>query len=84
MGHPACPPVASMNHMSSDRRRRIATAARNRREIIAAQLSRRDMMQLGLLTAMVRIGNDAIGSWTACPALSPAEQIVRTVGWMDV
>ena len=35
-------------------------------------------------TGMVRIGNDAIGSWTACPALGPAEQIVRTVGWMDV
>ncbi len=33
---------------------------------------------------VVRIGNDAIGSWTACPALAPPTQLVRVIRWMDV
>src|SRR5437870_9685093 len=33
---------------------------------------------------VVRVGNDAIGSWTACPALSAPTQIARVIGWMDV
>src|SRR5712691_10810038 len=33
---------------------------------------------------VVRIGNDAIGSWTACPALSPPTQLERVIRWMDV
>src|SRR5262245_20160828 len=37
--------------LTPDQQRRIAHAARNRREIVAAQLSRRDMMRLGLITA---------------------------------
>ena len=35
-------------------------------------------------TGMLRIGNDAIGSWTACPALGTADGIVRSILWMDV
>jgi len=33
---------------------------------------------------VVRVGNDAIGSWTACPALSAPSQIARVIGWMEV
>ena len=33
---------------------------------------------------VLRVGNDAIGSWTACPALSSPSQIARVIGWMDV
>lgn len=41
------------NILKTDRRRKkdAATAAKNRREIIAAQLNRRDMMKMGLLTS---------------------------------
>jgi protein SCO1/2 len=41
----------------------------------------RDKAQhLGLL----RIGNDAIGSWSACAAQAAPRQIVRVIRWMDV
>lgn len=33
---------------------------------------------------MVRFGNDAIGSWGACPSLAKPEQLVRSILWMDV
>ncbi len=33
---------------------------------------------------MVRFGNDAIGSWAACPSLAKPEQLVRSILWMDV
>jgi len=35
-------------------------------------------------TGVVRFGNEAMDSWGACPALGPAEQIVKAILWMDV
>ena len=32
---------------------------------------------------LVRIGNEALDRWAACPALGNPEQIVRTVQWMQ-
>ncbi len=34
-------------------------------------------------TGMVRIGNDAINRWMACPASVPSDSIVRRVLWVD-
>lgn len=42
--------MANISKRNRRREREIANAAKNRREIIAAQLSRRDMMKAGLLT----------------------------------
>src|SRR5262245_35293850 len=44
-------PRSTPPHPSKARLKAIDDAARNRRELIAAQLSRRDMMRMGLLTA---------------------------------
>jgi protein SCO1/2 len=32
---------------------------------------------------LVRFGNEAIDRWAACPALANAEQIVKSVLWMQ-
>jgi protein SCO1/2 len=31
---------------------------------------------------LVRIGNDRLDRWTACPALAKPEQLVEVIGWM--
>jgi protein SCO1 len=35
-------------------------------------------------TGVVRVGNEAIDSWSTCPALGTTEQIVESILWMDV
>lgn len=35
-------------------------------------------------TGMVRIGNDALDRWAACPGVLRAEQLVREVGWIGL
>ena len=34
-------------------------------------------------TGVIVFGNEAVDSWAACPALGPAEQIVKSILWMD-
>ena len=43
--------MANISKRNRRRERELRNAAKNRREIIAAQLSRRDMMKAGLLTS---------------------------------
>src|SRR5215471_1635456 len=43
--------MANISKINRKRRKEIENAAKNRREIIAAQLSRREMMKMGLLTS---------------------------------
>src|SRR5688572_24259877 len=45
------PQMANISKRNRRRERELQNAAKNRREIIAAQLSRRDMMKAGLLTS---------------------------------
>ena len=35
-------------------------------------------------TGMIVFGNEPRDSWAACPALGPAEQIVKSILWMDL
>ncbi|MFY9574153.1 MAG: hypothetical protein WAV20_22360, partial [Blastocatellia bacterium] len=43
--------MANISKIDRRRKKDAAIAAKNRREIIAAQLSRRDLMKMGLLTS---------------------------------
>src|SRR5262247_2534403 len=43
--------MANISKINRRRKKEIENAAKNRREIIAAQLSRREMMRMGLLTS---------------------------------